>query len=145
MTSALDETLEAEIYRMPSEVLPNATIVSIGHRPTLIALHRRHIEMELDQGGIFEPTPNWGWDPRQVRSHGFRIAVRRDGWLLDGAHLEKSQTSSGRVSKEPTFSGRISNRPVMVPTFLRNPLQPIDAARSTSILSSHSAISGLWR
>jgi putative ATP-binding cassette transporter len=56
-TSALDEELEAEIYRMLSEVLPNATIVSIGHRSTLLALHRRHIEMEPGQGGIFEPTP----------------------------------------------------------------------------------------
>jgi putative ATP-binding cassette transporter len=56
-TSALDEKLEVEIYRMLSEVLPNATIVSIGHRSTLIALHRRHIEMQPGQGGIFEPTP----------------------------------------------------------------------------------------
>ena len=35
-TSALDEKLEAEIYRMLTEVLPNTTIVSIGHRSTLI-------------------------------------------------------------------------------------------------------------
>jgi putative ATP-binding cassette transporter len=56
-TSALDEKLEAEIYCMLSEVLPNTTIVSIGHRSTLIALHRRHIDMEPGQGGIFEPKP----------------------------------------------------------------------------------------
>jgi vitamin B12/bleomycin/antimicrobial peptide transport system ATP-binding/permease protein len=56
-TSALDEKLEVEIYRMLSEVLPDMTIVSIGHRSTLIALHRRHIEMQPGQGGIFEPTP----------------------------------------------------------------------------------------
>jgi len=56
-TSALDEKLEAEIYRMLSDVLPNTTIVSIGHRSTLIALHRRHIEMKPGQAGIFEPTP----------------------------------------------------------------------------------------
>ena len=56
-TSALDEKLEAEIYRMLSKVLPNTTIVSIGHRSTLIALHRRHIEMEPGQGDVFEPTP----------------------------------------------------------------------------------------
>jgi vitamin B12/bleomycin/antimicrobial peptide transport system ATP-binding/permease protein len=56
-TSALDEKLEAEIYRMLTEVLPNTTIVSIGHRSTLIALHRRHIEMQPGQAGIFEPTP----------------------------------------------------------------------------------------
>ena len=58
-TSALDEKLEAEIYRMLSEVLPNTTIVSIGHRSTLIALHQRHIEMEPGETGIFEPTPNF--------------------------------------------------------------------------------------
>jgi putative ATP-binding cassette transporter len=56
-TSALDEKLEAEIYHVLTEVLPNTTIVSIGHRSTLIALHRRHIEMELNEGGVFEPTP----------------------------------------------------------------------------------------
>ena len=56
-TSALDEEQEVEIYRMLSAVLPNTTIVSIGHRSTLIALHRRHIEMQPNQGGIFELTP----------------------------------------------------------------------------------------
>jgi putative ATP-binding cassette transporter len=56
-TSALDEKLEAEIYRMLTEVLPNTTIVTIGHRSTLIALHRRHLEMEPGRAGIFEPTP----------------------------------------------------------------------------------------
>ena len=45
---------------MLTEVLPDATIVSIGHRTTLIALHRRHIEMEPGDGGIFEPTPRMG-------------------------------------------------------------------------------------
>jgi ABC-type uncharacterized transport system fused permease/ATPase subunit len=30
---------------MLGEILPNTTIVSIGHRSTLIALHRWHIEM----------------------------------------------------------------------------------------------------
>jgi vitamin B12/bleomycin/antimicrobial peptide transport system ATP-binding/permease protein len=59
-TSALDEGLEAEIYRILSEVLPNTTIVSIGHRSTLVALHRRHIEMEPGEGGVFEPTPTMG-------------------------------------------------------------------------------------
>jgi vitamin B12/bleomycin/antimicrobial peptide transport system ATP-binding/permease protein len=54
-TSALDEELEAEIYRMLIEILPNATIVSIGHRSTLIALHRRHLEMVPRERGIFEP------------------------------------------------------------------------------------------
>jgi vitamin B12/bleomycin/antimicrobial peptide transport system ATP-binding/permease protein len=56
-TSALDEQLEGEIYRVLHEILPNATIVSIGHRSTLTALHRRHIEMEPGPNGVFEPTP----------------------------------------------------------------------------------------
>ena len=54
-TSALDEELEAEIYRILIEALPNTTIVSIGHRSTLIALHQRHIEMVPRRGGMFEP------------------------------------------------------------------------------------------
>jgi vitamin B12/bleomycin/antimicrobial peptide transport system ATP-binding/permease protein len=54
-TSALDEDLEAEIYGMLSEVLPDTTIVSIGHRSTLIAFHRRRIEMKAGEGGVFRP------------------------------------------------------------------------------------------
>jgi vitamin B12/bleomycin/antimicrobial peptide transport system ATP-binding/permease protein len=71
-TSALDEKLEEEIYRTLSEVLPNTTIVSIGHRSTLIALHRRHIEMVPAQGGIFEPMLTVGVGTRQVLSHDFK-------------------------------------------------------------------------
>ena len=70
-TSALDEELEAEIYRILGEVLPSTTIVSIGHRSTLIALHRRHIEMEPGQGGIFEPTPTMGVRSPAGTSYGF--------------------------------------------------------------------------
>jgi vitamin B12/bleomycin/antimicrobial peptide transport system ATP-binding/permease protein len=56
-TSALDEDMQAEIYRMLNQELPQTTIVSIGHRGTLIALHRRHIKMEQRSDGIFVPTP----------------------------------------------------------------------------------------
>jgi putative ATP-binding cassette transporter len=55
-TSALDEDMQAEIYRMLNQELPQTTIVSIGHRGTLIALHRRHIKMERRSDGIFVPT-----------------------------------------------------------------------------------------
>jgi putative ATP-binding cassette transporter len=44
-TSALDEMLEAEIYRIIAERLPDTTVISIGHRSTLAAFHRRHIEL----------------------------------------------------------------------------------------------------
>jgi len=55
-TSALDEDMQAEIYRTLDRELPGTTIVSIGHRGTLIALHRRHVKMERRPGGIFVPT-----------------------------------------------------------------------------------------
>jgi vitamin B12/bleomycin/antimicrobial peptide transport system ATP-binding/permease protein len=54
-TSALDEKLESEIYRMLRERLPNTTIVSIGHRSTLIEHHARRIEMEPSADGLFAP------------------------------------------------------------------------------------------
>jgi putative ATP-binding cassette transporter len=56
-TAALDEALEADLYSMLHEVLPGTTIVSIGHRSTLIGLHRRHIEMVLQPRGVFTPLP----------------------------------------------------------------------------------------
>jgi vitamin B12/bleomycin/antimicrobial peptide transport system ATP-binding/permease protein len=44
-TSAVEEKLEAELYAMLARRLPKTTIISIGHRSTLAALHRRHLEM----------------------------------------------------------------------------------------------------
>jgi putative ATP-binding cassette transporter len=53
-TSALDEKLEADIYRIIAERVPKTTIVSIGHRSTLGAFHRRRLEMTA-QGDHFTP------------------------------------------------------------------------------------------
>ena len=55
-TSALDEDMQAEIYRTLSRELPRTTVVSIGHRRTLIELHRCYIKIEPRPGGIFVPT-----------------------------------------------------------------------------------------
>jgi vitamin B12/bleomycin/antimicrobial peptide transport system ATP-binding/permease protein len=54
-TSALDEKLEADLYRTLTERLPNTTIVSISHRSTLVALHSRRIDMTADAGRVFVP------------------------------------------------------------------------------------------
>ncbi|QGM97981.1 ABC transporter ATP-binding protein/permease [Methylocystis parvus] len=54
-TSALDEKLEGDIYAMLRERLPEATIVSIGHRSTLHAYHDRQIVMEAGADGLFAP------------------------------------------------------------------------------------------
>jgi len=50
-TSALDETSEAEIYRAIARKLPKTTLVSIGHRTTLSAFHKRRIEIQPQKDG----------------------------------------------------------------------------------------------
>jgi putative ATP-binding cassette transporter len=44
-TASLDEAAEATLYRLLQERLKGTTIVSIGHRSTLGAFHRRRIEV----------------------------------------------------------------------------------------------------
>ena len=45
-TSALDEAAEAQLYRLLIEECPNLAMVSIGHRPSLRAFHRRILRLE---------------------------------------------------------------------------------------------------
>lgn len=54
-TSALDEKLEGDIYRMLRERLRKTTIVSIGHRSTLLDYHDRLLVMEVGADGLFAP------------------------------------------------------------------------------------------
>ena len=44
-TSAVDEKLEAQLYAVLARRLPETTIISIGHRSAVVALHERHLEM----------------------------------------------------------------------------------------------------
>ncbi len=55
-TSALDEFTEAAIYKMLVEKLPDTTVISIGHRTTLLGLHSRHLQMQPNGDGIFSPA-----------------------------------------------------------------------------------------
>ena len=52
-TAALDETTEAAIYAVLKQDLPKTTLVSIGHRSTLIAMHERQIELIAGDHGLF--------------------------------------------------------------------------------------------
>jgi putative ATP-binding cassette transporter len=52
-TAALDEESEAALYKAFAEKLPDATIVSIGHRSTLNAFHKRRIELTPKAAGVF--------------------------------------------------------------------------------------------
>ena len=47
-TSALDEASEAELYRLLLKRLPDAAIVSIGHRSSLVQFHGRFFELQPD-------------------------------------------------------------------------------------------------
>jgi vitamin B12/bleomycin/antimicrobial peptide transport system ATP-binding/permease protein len=49
-TASLDEAAEAALYRLIHERLPRATVVSIGHRSTLHAFHRRHLALDHEGG-----------------------------------------------------------------------------------------------
>ena len=47
-TASLDEPAEAALYRLLQQRLANSSIVSIGHRSTLRAFHRRHLILTRD-------------------------------------------------------------------------------------------------
>src|SRR5262249_42058814 len=47
-TASLDERAEAELYRLLAERLAGAAVISIGHRSTLAAFHRRGLALMRD-------------------------------------------------------------------------------------------------
>ena len=51
-TSAVDEAMERRLYALLSDRLPSTTIVSVGHRPGLVAFHRRRLAIERDPAGF---------------------------------------------------------------------------------------------
>ena len=48
-TASLDEPSEAKLYRLLAERLPSTAIISIGHRSTLAAFHRKRFTLERDE------------------------------------------------------------------------------------------------
>ncbi len=54
-TSALDEASEKRLYELLAERLPRTTMVSIGHRSTLVQFHTRFVEMRPAADGVHEP------------------------------------------------------------------------------------------
>jgi putative ATP-binding cassette transporter len=49
-TASLDEPAEAQLYRVLQDRLKGTAIISIGHRSTLAAFHRRRVEVIAGQG-----------------------------------------------------------------------------------------------
>ncbi|MWQ55065.1 ATP-binding cassette domain-containing protein [Glaesserella parasuis] len=57
-TSALDEPTESILYRTIREVLPNSTIISVGHRCTLYPYHNKRINLTAGCCGVEECCMN---------------------------------------------------------------------------------------
>lgn len=53
-TSALDEATEQSMYQMMIKMLPNTTIISIGHRSTLLAYHQKRLQLASNGTWNFE-------------------------------------------------------------------------------------------
>ncbi len=56
-TAALDEATEARVYEKLHAAMPGVTLVSIGHRSTLNALHQRRIAMQALSESQQDNTP----------------------------------------------------------------------------------------
>jgi vitamin B12/bleomycin/antimicrobial peptide transport system ATP-binding/permease protein len=50
-TSALDPASQHHLMRLLMKDLPDATLISVGHRPELEAFHNRKLVMEFKSGG----------------------------------------------------------------------------------------------
>ncbi|HZD91954.1 MAG TPA: ABC transporter ATP-binding protein/permease [Pseudolabrys sp.] len=58
-TASLDEPSEAALYHLLQARLPQAAIISIGHRSTLFALHKRHLALaRQDKGHRLQDAPS---------------------------------------------------------------------------------------
>jgi vitamin B12/bleomycin/antimicrobial peptide transport system ATP-binding/permease protein len=56
-TASLDPAAEAELYRTLRARLPNTTLVSIAHRPSVAAFHERRLVLQRDEGKVGELVP----------------------------------------------------------------------------------------
>lgn len=56
-TASLDPEAEAELYRTLKARLPNTTLVSIAHRPSVAAFHDRRLVLRRDEGKPGELVP----------------------------------------------------------------------------------------
>ena len=54
-SASLDEGMEHAMYRLIREELPNTTIISVGHRSTLVPLHQQQLELRTDGSWVFNP------------------------------------------------------------------------------------------
>jgi putative ATP-binding cassette transporter len=53
-TSALDTKMEAHLYTLLKQRLPGTAIVSIAHRPDVVAVHNRHLNIDPERHALVE-------------------------------------------------------------------------------------------
>jgi vitamin B12/bleomycin/antimicrobial peptide transport system ATP-binding/permease protein len=56
-TASLDPEAETALYRMLKERLPNTTLVSIAHRPSVAIFHDQHLVLRREEGKPGELVP----------------------------------------------------------------------------------------
>ncbi|MFL5256915.1 MAG: ABC transporter ATP-binding protein/permease [Rhodopila sp.] len=49
-TASLDPEAEADLYRVLKQRLPNATLISIAHRPSVAAFHKQRLNFQRERG-----------------------------------------------------------------------------------------------
>jgi putative ATP-binding cassette transporter len=49
-TASLDPEAEADLYRVLKQRLPNVTLISIAHRPSVAAFHKQRLNFQREQG-----------------------------------------------------------------------------------------------
>lgn len=58
-TASMDEGLEDAMYQLLKSALPNTTIISVGHRSTLLKYHRLHLQIQPDKSWkLIQPMEN---------------------------------------------------------------------------------------
>ena len=70
-TAALDPASQDQLMKLLQERLPEATVVSVGHRPELEAFHNRKLVLELHNEGA-----------RLVRDQSLQSPFRRTAQFL---------------------------------------------------------------
>lgn len=89
-TAALDEPNQNAMMELVLEELPEAALVSIGHRPGLEAYHTRTLQLRRAEGGATLSRPKRGTVKRQWTRR------RARGWWRG---LAKSSDGQGLVSE----------------------------------------------
>jgi putative ATP-binding cassette transporter len=77
-SSALDEGLEHAMYRLLRESLPGATLVSVGHRSTLLGVHTRVLELLGEGRWRFQELP----EPASNVASITILPTPKDDWRL---------------------------------------------------------------